>query len=156
MRELTQEKMQMELNTRNKELTLNVMSLMKKNELLTGLSKELYEVKKTVKADETKAVINKIAKKIKHSSETEIWEEFESRFKEVHGDFYKTLLIKYPELTPSEQKLCAFLKLNMSSKDISELTGHSLSSIDKARYRLRKKLHLKDSQTNLITFIRSI
>ena len=148
--------MEIELNTRNKELTLNVMSLMKKSDLLTGLSKELYEVMKTVKGEETKSVINKIARKVQHSSETEIWEEFELRFKEVYGEFYKTLLKKYPDLTPSEQKLCAFLKLNMSSKDISELTGQSLSSIDKARYRLRKKLHLKDSQTNLITFITNI
>ncbi len=155
-KELAKQKVENELTNKNKELAINVMSLMKKNELLTGLSKELYEVMKTVKGEETKSVINKIAMKIQHSSETEIWEEFELRFREVYGEFYETLLKKYPDLTPSEQKLCAFLKLNMSSKDISELTGHSLSSIDKARYRLRKKLHLKNSQTNLITFIAKI
>jgi len=153
---LVKSKMENELKTRNKELAINVMSLMKKNEMLTGLSKELYEVKQSVKEEETKKVINRIARKIKSSSETEIWEEFELRFKQVHGEFYKNLLKNYPDLTPSEQKLCAFLKLNMSSKDISELTGQSLSSIDKARYRLRKKLHIKDSHTNLTTFITKI
>jgi len=144
------------LELKNKELTINVMSLMKKNEMLTGISTELFEIRNKAIKEETKNAINRISRKIKQSSESEIWEEFELRFKEVYSEFYENLLHRFPNLSPSEQKLCAFLRLNMSSKDISELTGQSLSSLEKARYRLRKKMKLTSSQINLVTFLSKI
>ena len=141
------------LELRNKELAINVMSLIKKNEILTGISKDLIEIKNDAEKTETKEALNKIARKIKNSIESEIWEEFEVRFKQVHGEFYEKLIHEFPELSPSELKLCAFLRLNLSSKDISELTGQSLVSLEKARYRLRRKMNLPNSQTSLITFL---
>ena len=63
---------------------------------------------------------------------------------------------KFPNLTPNEQRLCAFLKLNMSTKDISELTGQTINAIEMARYRLRKKLHISGKDENLITFLSQI
>ncbi len=63
---------------------------------------------------------------------------------------------RFPNLSPSEQRLCAFLRLNMSSKEISELTGQSLNALETARYRLRKKLGISNSQVNLITFLSRI
>jgi tetratricopeptide (TPR) repeat protein len=141
------------LEMRNKELAINVMTLLKKNDMLTSISKELYEVKSTAVKGETKDAINRISRKIKKSSESEIWKEFELRFKEVHSEFYRALAKRFPNLTPGDQRLCALLRLNLSSKEIAELTGQSLNALEKARYRLRKKLNLTDPSVNLINYL---
>ncbi|KAA1242832.1 tetratricopeptide repeat protein [Aquimarina sp. RZ0] len=145
-----------ELKLRNKELALNVMTLLKKNDMLTSISKELNEVRSVVTNKNTKYTINKISKKIKRSSKTEIWKEFELRFKEVHVEFFKRLAQQFPDLTPGEQRLCALLRLNLSSKEIGELTGQSLSALEKARYRLRKKMNLSNSTVNLINYLSNL
>ncbi|MBK7030723.1 MAG: hypothetical protein IPH45_16615 [Bacteroidales bacterium] len=74
----------------------------------------------------------------------------------MHKDFYDALIKKYPELTPSELKLCAFLKLNMTTKEISELTGQRLNTLENAWYRLRQKLGISNSEVNLVTFLAQI
>ncbi len=150
---LEKEKTENQLELRNKELALNVMTLLKKNDMLTTISKELYDVKNNALKSETKDAINKIAKKIKKSSEGELWKEFELRFKEVHSDFYDNLLEKHPAISPGELRLCALLRLNMSTKEIAELTGQSTQTLEKARYRIRKKLELSNSSVNLVTYL---
>lgn len=148
--------LQGELNYKNKELTSNVMSLLKKNKMLNEFSLKLLEIEQGAVKDETKSSIHKISIELQKSIESEIWTEFEIRFKEVHSDFYSKLIEKYPDLTPNEQRLSAFLKLNMSTKDISELTGQTLNAIDMGRFRLRKKLHISGTDENLITFLSQI
>lgn len=150
---LEKEKTEHKLELRNKELAINVMTLLKKNDMLTAISEELYNVKNNALKSETKDAINKIAKKIKKSSEGELWKEFELRFKEVHSDFYDNLLEKHPSISPGEQRLCALLRLNMSTKEIAELTGQSTQTLEKARYRIRKKLELSNSSVNLVTYL---
>jgi DNA-binding CsgD family transcriptional regulator len=76
-----------------------------------------------------------------------IWVEFEKRFNDVHVDFYHSLSISHPDLTGNERKLCAFLKLDMSSKEIATITFQNAKSIDMARYRLRKKLGLEGEES---------
>jgi tetratricopeptide (TPR) repeat protein/DNA-binding CsgD family transcriptional regulator len=144
-----------ELEFKNKELVINVMSLMKKNEMLTDLSEKLIRIEEESTTPESKATIKKVAHELQKSQDEEIWKEFSTRFKEVHGDFYSRLLKKFPLLTPNELKLCAFLRLNMSSKDIAELTGQRVSTLETARYRLRQKLGIVNSETNLVTFLSS-
>jgi len=153
---LEKENHQKELTFKNKEMVLNVMSLMKKNEMLAGLSEKLITFEKDTSSSESKEIIKKVAVEIQKSQGDEIWKEFSHRFKEVHGDFYDKLLQNYPTLTPNELKLCAFLRLNMSSKDIAELTGQRVSSLETARYRLRQKLGIANSDVNLITFLASL
>lgn len=153
---LINEQLESKLEFKNKELTMNVMYLMKKNEMLSDISKRLIQVEGKAVKDETKAELNRITRELQKSSNNELWEEFELRFKQIHSDFYNKLLQKFPELTPNEQKLCAFLRLNMSTKEISELTGQSVNTIEKARFRLRKKLLISSPQTNLITFLSQI
>lgn len=153
---LENSRVESQLELRNKELALNVMTLLKKNDMLTSISEELIDLKKTAVKDETKVAINKISKKIKKSSESEIWKEFELRFKEVHAEFYETLSKNFPGLSPGDQRLCALLRLNMSSKEISELTGQSINALEKARYRLRKKLHLSDPSVNLVNYLSAL
>jgi len=146
-------KLQDQLEFKNKELTSNVMSLMKKNEMLNEFSLKLLEIEQGAVRDETKNSIHKISKELQRSIESEIWSEFEIRFKEVHFEFYNKLIEKYPDLTPNEQRLSAFLKLNISTKDISELTGQTINAIEMGRFRLRKKLHISNTDENLVTFL---
>lgn len=141
-----------ELKLKNREITANVLGLMKKNEALTEISKSLLEVEKHAVKEDTKLAISKIAEKIWKSRDEEIWEEFDIRFKQVHVDFYNHLVQQFPDLSPSEQRLCAFLRMNMSTKDISELMGINSSSIDNSRSKIRKKLQLS-SDINLVTYL---
>lgn len=153
---LVRQRLEHELEFKNKELTTNVLSLMKKNEMLSVLSEKLLNIKNQAVKDETKEAIKQISKEIQKITDKEIFEEFELRFKQVHSDFYSKLLQRFPDLTPNEQRLCAFLRLNMSTKEISELTGQQVSTLETARYRLRKKLGITNSQTNLVTFLSRI
>jgi len=148
-----QEKLENELAFKNKEMTTNVMSLMKKNEILSAISSKLIIIRNKAVKDETKDAIYNISKEIQKITNKEILDEFELRFNQVHTQFYKKLLEQYPDLSPSEQRLCAFLRLNMTSKEIAELTGQQTSSLETARYRLRKKLGINNSQTNLVNFL---
>ena len=154
--QLEKESHEKELDYKNKEMTLNVMSLMKKNEIFSSISEKLMIVAKEASSPETKTAIKKIGREIQKGQENEIWKEFSLRFREIHHDFYNSLLHKYPNLTPSEQKLCAFLRLNLTTKEISELTGQSISTIEIARHRLRQKLGISNSEVNLITFLSQI
>ena len=153
---LEKEKLEAELDFRNKELASNVMSLMKKNEILSEITQRLLDLQQKAAREETRSAIEHIAGDLQKSMEVGIWEEFELRFRQVHTDFYDKLLRKYPDLSPNEQKLCAFLRLNMTNKEISELTGQSIKALETARYRLRIKFGLSNSQVNLITFLSSV
>ena len=83
------------------------------------------------------------------------WEEFQKWFSEVHNDFYKTLIFKFPNLSQREQKICALLKLKLSTKDIARLTNLSPGSIEQYRIKIRKKLNI-DRSVNLTEFIDSL
>jgi DNA-binding CsgD family transcriptional regulator len=124
--------------------------------MLSDISKKLVEIGKGAKKEETKEAITKINRELRNSADDKMLKEFTLRFQEVHKDFYESLLLKFPELTPNELKLCAFLRLNMSTKEISELTGQRILTIDHARYRLRKKLGISNSEVNLIAFLHQI
>ncbi len=92
---------------------------------------------------------------LQSNTDTVSWEEFELRFQEVHTEFYTKLSEKFPDLSTNEIRMCAFFKLNMTSKEIAALTYQSLNSIKVARYRLRKKLQLKKEE-NLLAFLAKI
>ena len=142
-----------EVEFKNKELVIHVMNVLKKNEFIMESINHLLEIEERPIDEESKSSILKIIHNIQRNSEGEALKEFELRFKEVHNDFYESLILKFPDLTPSELKLSAFLRLNLSTKEICQLTGQIPSSLDVARYRLRKKLGLSNSSTNLISFL---
>jgi tetratricopeptide (TPR) repeat protein len=142
-----------ELSFKNKELTINLMALMKKNEMLSDISTRLIQIEKEAVKEETKEAITKISLELRKGADEKIWKEFSVRFQEVHNGFYEALLEKFPYLTQNELKLCAFLRLNMSTKDVAELTGQSRLALETARYRLRKKLGITNSEINLVTFL---
>ncbi|MHC1775323.1 MAG: tetratricopeptide repeat protein [Lentimicrobium sp.] len=153
---LEKESIEKELHFKDKELTINLIALIKKNEMLSDISNKLIQIGKGAKNEETKEAIHKITREVRNNADDKMLKEFSLRFQEVHTGFYESLLKKYPDLTQNELKLCAFLRLNMSSKDISELTGQRILTIDHARYRLRKKLGISNLEVNLVAFLSQI
>ncbi len=154
--EIEKRRLKSELEIRNKELASNVMSLMRKNEILSEIADKLMDIRNEAVKEETKSAIKRIARELQHTTDNEIWDEFEIRFKQVHGEFYDKLISQFPDLSPNEQKICAFLRLNMSTKEISELTGQRINTLEIARSRLRKKLGITNTNTNLVTFLSQI
>ncbi len=112
---LERKNLELDLDSRNKELTTNVMYLLKKNEFIESISDKLKKSKQYFK-QENRSFVDNIIKELEASLSQDSWEEFELRFQQVHKDFYKKLNDQFPDLTPNEQKLCAFLRLNMSTK----------------------------------------
>lgn len=143
-----------ELEFKNKELATNVMYMIRKNELITQISEKLIKSKLGFKK-ENQRIVDEIIRDLQSSTDDDIWTEFEIRFQQVHNEFYDTLNARFPNLSANEKRLCAFLRLNMSSKEISAITYQSVNSITVARSRLRKKLEL-DSDENLIAFLESL
>lgn len=152
---LEKEGVEYDLELKNKELTTSVIYQIQRNELLTEISDKLLSLYKTVKQADQK-LVNDIMKDIVSIRDDSIWEEFEARFQQVHTSFYDKINSIHPNLTPNERRLCAFLRLNMSTKEISSITGQSIRSIEVARTRLRKKLDLTNSDIGLIEYLSGI
>ena len=145
-----------DLEFKNKELAINVMNLLKKNEFIVEHTNRLIDIQKRASDESLKSEILNLVSSLQRDSGEHAWDEFELRFKQVHTGFYEQLLKQYPDLTSNELKLCALLRLNLSTKEICELTGQRPSSLEVARSRLRKKLGITNPQTNLITFLTQI
>lgn len=135
------------------EITLN---LTKNNEFNIDIKEKLVQAFATTKsyADVSEMVRNVIAE-LEEKIRTSGWEQFNIAFHNVKPNFNKNLLLKYPDLTPSEVKLCGLISLGMSIKDISSLLNQSPDGIKVSRSRLRKKLCLETEQ-NLETFLAKI
>lgn len=152
---LREDSLKRELEFKNKELTTNIMYLLKKNEFNSEISSRLMELKKQMKKTD-QDIIQKIIVDIKNAQDDDIWKEFEVRFSQVYNEFYERLNIKYPDLTLNEKRICAFLRLNMTTKEICALTRQSYNSLNVARARLRKKLNIQNEDINLVTFLENI
>lgn len=153
VRQIEEDKMMSELQHLNSLLAASTMNLVVKNEFMETIKEELEEVKRKGKSTETKHALEKIVKEIDTRLKLqEDWQQFEYHFDRIHGDFLNRLREHFHDLTPNEQKLCALLRLNLSTKEISNLMSISLRGVEIARYRLRKKLGL-DLGQNLSKFI---
>jgi len=148
---LENENLEKDLELRHKELTTNAMNLIRNIEINSNLFQELNNLIPTA-ADDQKEKIRDIIRSYKIMSQDKGWKEFELRFGQVHKSFYQNLSKRFPDLSPNEKKLCAFLRLNMTTKDIALLAYKSVNSINQARKRLRKKMNLSPYE-NLITFL---
>jgi tetratricopeptide (TPR) repeat protein len=153
---LEKEKAESNLVFKSKELSINLMALLKKNELITEISKKLGDLEHAPSRIDLKEALIRLNQEIKQSSDDRLWQEFSMRFKEINNEFYDKLLKNYPDISQSELKLCAYLRLNMSTKEIADLTGQRTETLEKARYRLRKKFGLTNSESNLVTFLSQI
>jgi tetratricopeptide (TPR) repeat protein/DNA-binding CsgD family transcriptional regulator len=152
--ELEQIQLKKDLEFKNKEITTHVLYLLKKNEFILSISEKLKNIIPAIKV-QNKKLIADVINELKSGTSNDTWKEFEIRFQQVHTSFYENLNDSYPTLTPNELRLCAFLRLNMTTKDIAAITYQSLNSIEIARTRLRKKLGL-DKTDNLISFLNTL
>jgi tetratricopeptide (TPR) repeat protein len=153
--ELMRKNLAQDVEIKNKELTTNVMYLIRKNELINNVAERLLNVQQNVHPDSRK-VLHDIILDLQHEADNDTWKEFELRFNQVHNDFYIKLRKLYPDLSPTEEKLCAFLRLSMSSKEIAAITQQSIKSVEVARARLRKKLNLTNTNSNLVTHLANL
>lgn len=144
-----------ELETREKKMATDVMYQIKKNEMINGVVQKLMDHSQTLKS-ESREFISEVIRDLEKTQEKSVWTEFELRFQDVHKDFYDQLQLRHPDLSANERRLCAFLKLNMSTKEISTITGQSFHSINVARTRLRKKLNLTHSEKGLVEYLATI
>ena len=151
---LEQQRLQEKLDFQNKELTTNVVYLSKMNELVMTIAEKLKKLEMSEGSSNARIIMSVIYE-LEQTSKTDTWKDFEVRFQNVHIDFYKKLGALYPDLTPNELKLCAFMRLNMSTKEISAITYQSLNSITVARSRLRQKLGVAKDE-NLVMFLSQV
>lgn len=152
---LEKELLQAELELKDKQLATSVIYKIQKNEMIEDVVKHLLDSKESFKM-ENQEIIGSVINELGKTKEETVWNEFEIRFQQVHQSFYTNLSRNFPDLTPNERRLCAFLRLNMSTKEISTITGQSLHSINVARTRLRKKLSLTNTEKGLIEFLATL
>jgi len=146
------EKNKAEVELKTKELASYAMQVTQKNETLFSMKEQLNQISQKVNPDAQKH-LQKLIKKIDQSTnQKEDWEKFEVYFDQVYEDFTKKLRELYPNLTPSDIKLCAYLRMNLSTKEIAPLLNISIRGVEISRYRLRKKLDIPTSE-NLIDFM---
>ena len=153
---LRNESLKVEMNYKNRELANATLHLIQKNKTLTSLKNELHKIIKTGHVDTTHAyLLNNLIKKINKDIRNEqSWELFNTYFDEVHQDFINRLKDKYKDLSPKELRLCAYLRMNIATKQIAPLMNISVRGVEISRYRLRKKLQLAHD-TNLTEFLMS-
>lgn len=146
---LNNEKLRQEIESKNRELAISTMSLIKKNEFLNTIKSELND---KVKDSNLKSVIRIIDKNINNKDD---WNLFEEAFNNADKDFLKKVKSRHLTLTSNDLRLCAYLRLNLSSKEIAPLLNISPRSVEVKRYRLRKKMEL-EHDVNLTDYILSI
>jgi len=145
---LQKEHLEKDMAEKNGQLAASTMSLIRKNEFLSVLKDEL----KKSDTSNVKGVIKTIDKEI---SEEDNWKMFKEAFKNADKDFFDKIKSRHPELTSNDLRLCAYLRLNFSSKEIAPLINISVKSVEIKRYRLRKKLGLH-RDTNLTDYIMAL
>ena len=136
---LRNEQLSQDVDAKNRELAVSTMSLIKKDELLEIIKEDLKKTSEENNNRNIKSVISTINKNISNDNS---WNVFKEAFDNVDKDFLKRIKEKHPSLTPSDLKLCAYLRLNLSSKEIAPMINISIRSLEIKRYRLRKRLGL--------------
>jgi len=152
----TGKRLKEEIHFKNSELEKFVLQLIEKEKMLGQLKKILVLLKNAPSEDERKEVINEINFMITDSlnlaKEREL---FYSTVSKVHGDFIMRLTQQFSNLSESDKRLIAMLKLGLSSKEIATLSNISTKSVEMNRYRLRKKLNLSPN-LKLLDFVKQI
>ena len=150
---LRNETLENEMKHKNKELANSTMNLIQKNKFLTSIKNEIISLTNRISDDIQRSNLNQIIKRIdKDINNEKYWKVFDSYFDEVHQDFLSRMKDKHPELSPKELKLSAYLRMNISTKEIATLMNISIRGVEVSRYRLRKKLNI-EHDTNLTEYI---
>jgi DNA-binding CsgD family transcriptional regulator len=141
------------LSAKNSELTSSVVHISNKNEILQEIQGELKAIDRTANADDVAKTITRINNRIgQNLSIDNHWEQFEIHFNQLNHNFFEKLKKEYPELTQTNLMLCAYLRMNLGTKEIALLMNISPDAVLKSRYRLKLKFHLTSDQ-DLMDFI---
>ena len=151
--ELENEKLITAVNFKNKELTTMSFNLMQRGKLMVSIKGQIIPILTAVEPVNSEEKLKKILKLLNDAEKSENeWEHFAVNFDKIHASFLANLKEKVPTLSINELKLCAYLKINLSSKEIAQLMNVSVRAVEMSRYRLRKKLNL-DTDTNLFNYL---
>ena len=157
---LREENLRTELNHRNEELVQTTLNIVRKNEMLINIRKEVEGISHSIKDEKMDIVslrrkvfrlLGQIDTNLEHDDDLKA---FQNSFDSVHHNFFRQLETAYPGLTSKEKQLCAYIKMNLLSKEIAPLLNISLRGVEISRYRLRKKLNLKEGE-NLTEFLQN-
>lgn len=150
---LRNEKLETEIDFKNAELATTAMTLVQKKEFILKVKDELQRLQQSGKDVIETAEIKKILRLLSEEKKiNEEWEQFSVHFNKVHADFLTTIKERYPTINQQELKLCAYLIMNLSSKEIAQLLSISVRGVEISRYRLRKKLQIP-TEVNLFEFL---
>ncbi len=153
---LLNEKLETEVHFKNKELANTTMNLLERGKLLSKIKEEIKQLLQTHNSSELSAEFKNVIKLLTEAENSkEEWEQFSIHFDEVHNSFLKDIKLKFPDLSSTDLKLCAYLRMNLSSKEIAHLMNISVKGVEISRYRLRKKLGLS-TEINLYDYLINI
>ncbi|WP_375559623.1 tetratricopeptide repeat protein [Bernardetia sp. OM2101] len=150
--EQEQKRILVELDHKQRELSSTTMYIYQKNELLENLKNKLEKLESQLQT-EAKKEVKSIRKSLQSSQNMdEDWDRFKLHFDEVHPNFFSWIAKKYSSLTQNDSKLCAYIKMGLSNKEIASLLNVNPRSIQVAKYRLKKKMNLEteDDLTKII------
>ena len=127
--------------------------MVKKNETITQIIDRLIELKKETKDSSISQKIQKLVQKLHHEEiQDEGWEQVMFHFNQLHREFFQRLKSNYSTLTPKDLKMCAYLRMNLSTKEMTSLLNVTTRGVEASRYRLRKKFGLTKEE-NLTGFL---
>lgn len=157
MEEMRRRQMKIDLEHKAQDLAASTMNIIRKNEILLEIDSELEKVAEYMAEDRNRSL--KLVGKIRHAiheniQHDDVWQKFEKNFDIVYDDFLKRLGIRFPHLTVADKKMCAYLKMDLTSKEIAPLLNLTVRSVEMSRYRLRKKLGL-NREDNLTEFLQN-
>jgi ligand-binding sensor domain-containing protein/DNA-binding CsgD family transcriptional regulator len=159
---LKNQKLQYELRHKSQELANSTMNVIRKNEILLELNSNIEKVYSEIGHSETSNTIAAIKKRLKNMQQEikqnierdDNWKKFAENFDIIYENYLKRLKEQFPSLSKSDLKLCAYLKMGLSSKDIAPLLNMSFRSVEMSRYRLRKKMNL-NRENNLTDYLQN-
>lgn len=141
--QLSNENLQNEIAHKSAQLANSTMAMVRKNEVLGEIKQELDSQKNELGVRMPTKYYNRLTRLIDQEMRNESeWEAFEALYDQAHGDFFKRLKADYTALTPSDLRLCAYLRMNLSSKEIAPLLNITVRGVEERRYRLRKRMNL--------------
>jgi ligand-binding sensor domain-containing protein/DNA-binding CsgD family transcriptional regulator len=150
---IVRENLEATINLKNAKVASNTVNLIHLNEILLSIKELISQIDKKNDANVNFSLLTKINKLIDHELQGDKhWNEFEEIFNQLHDNFMQRLKTSYPELTPRDMRLCAYLRMNFNTKEIAPLLGISVRGVEDTRYRIRKKLQLP-SDANITEFI---
>ena len=153
---LKNEQLETEIAHKNRELAISTMHLVQRKELIHKLQEPLKQILRKTTDKTAIAEIKRITRLLNEDATLdEAWGQFAHHFDQVHINFLKRLREQHPQLTATDQKLCAYLRMNLSTKEIAPLMNISIRGVEAGRYRIRKKLGL-DNTVNLNEFMINI